>query len=63
MAAKKSAKKKVTLQIDAEVLRDLATALKSLGDLHAAVTTCVEDPAERAALTKGAAPKKRAKKR
>lgn len=52
MAAKKTAKKKVTLQIDPDVLADLANALKSLGDLHAIVTTCVEDPNDRATLKK-----------
>ena len=52
MAAKKTAKKKVTISIDPDVLADLANALKSLGDLHAAVTTCVDDPDDRAALKK-----------
>jgi hypothetical protein len=52
MAAKKTAKKKVTIHIDADVLADLANALKALADLHAAVLTGVDDPADRATLQK-----------
>jgi hypothetical protein len=54
MAAKKKAKKKVTVTVDLETLEKLAEAVGALSELASAAITGADDPEVRAQLTKKA---------
>jgi hypothetical protein len=58
MAAKKTGKKKVTIEIDEETLQKLAAAAESLAEVASSVVQCATDPAVRARLQKGAKKKR-----